>query len=197
MRIIVSLSLLVAGIASFVWGVAQAAGVVTGRGFGPIFIGILLTMIGVVLVRRLSGPEFDRSTSSPTSAGGHSLTHRYARPPSSGATAQPTMDQPGSRRRARPVVTTLVAILVLSGSLVVFGALSSDPPNVAQHVLDSCHDALRESEGPGAPLGQATTYESVGGSVQEVGFETAQGWTWTCTYDTETGTAAAGAVDRD
>jgi len=190
---------LLGGIGSLVFGVGQAVGAIEGEPLAPILVGIPAALIGVLIMRRMSGGAADAPFPSPESLGDHSLTgdSSTASPPPALQTDVPN-DPTATAIRAGRRVAILAALAVLGiGAAVAFVAVAeSESPNVAQHILEACADALRVAEGPSASFGQATGYESVGLSFEEIHFETSQGWTWTCTYDLTDGTALAGPVVR-
>ena len=171
-----------------------------GSGIGPIIIGVMLVLLGVVLVRKMSASSDESPIPAPGSLGDHSLTQHHTR--DQGSTAQPshhpgpTPPSPARVSRIRLVEAIVGAIIAVGFGLGVVGVLTSEAPNVPQHVLQACDDSLHQAEGPAASFGKVTAYDAVGVSSQELHFETTQGWTWFCTYDSDAGVAVTSSVSR-
>ena len=204
MRGIIAIAMLIGGITSLVVGVARLAGTSEDSGVGLIVIGTILTILGVWTIRTMATGDTDLAVPQARSLGDHSLTDHHTRVPSEqpgGASEQPPSEPRAAIGGRRGIV--IFAILSLVGVIGgVIALLESEPPNVAGHILAACTEALRTTEGPGASIGSVVDYESFGTDLHEITYETSQGWTWTCFYDTEAGQATAspiirpGAVDR-
>ena len=202
MRIVISLALLIGGVASLVLGISRLSD--GSNGSALVVIGIPFFLLGVMMVRRLSRSPVDATLVPASSSGHHSLTEHHERLAHSqlGTDRGPIAPQPSAipaqtPARAGGFVVVIAVLLAISGAAIaVFLSSNTAAPNVPLHVVSACHDALREAEGPSASFGQPISYDSVSVSFSEVVFETTQEWTWTCLYNIDTGTASSGEVIR-
>ncbi len=188
MRGLIALVLLLGGIASLVFGVGRLVGAIEGAPLGALVVGAILTLIGTRMVRGISGDDSEAPVHAPSSLGDHSLTM-----PTESEPVIPTASEPGTTRRPWIAVAIAVALAGL-GAAVAAGMLAGselerESPNVAQHIVDTCVEALRATDGPSASVGQVTSYVTAGAGLSILSFETSQGSTWECFYDVELGVA--------
>jgi hypothetical protein len=202
MRGFIVLILTLLGIGLTVLGLAQLTGGVDGTGVGPLIGGVVLLTIGIVAIRAMATASTDAPTPTRASLGDHSLVDHAADPTTAAPNTAPSPSTSNTSVASTRAIGGSRGILIFAALSVVgvaagiFSVLSTEYPNVPAHIEAECVDALRQQEGPAASIGTAVTYESVGLTFQEITYETSQGWTWVCTYSTDTGLASTGEIDR-
>ncbi len=198
-RILISVAFLILGISLAVFGISEIAD--GSNGAGPLAIGIPFTLLAALAIRKMNSSSVDTTFTPPSSIGEHSLTEhhdRLAHLEVGHLTTAPSSTPPTPARPNRAFKLAIFVGLLIAGAgvLLAVAVEESSRPNVPVHVLDACHDALSEAEGVSASYGEAVTYDPASATASAVGFETSQGWTWTCTFDNATGDASASTVNR-